>query len=89
MVGCESILSASQMNSAVVLFLDSIAKVNLAVVNDIVINDSFTLVKSRIKLSNVSPFIRDGTLERKLSRHGKIISKICSSPYLQHAVSFR
>lgn len=100
MVGCESIISASRMNGAVVLFLDSIDKVN-SVVNGIVINDTFTplmpLVQPAkiITLSNVPPFIKDETLERELSRHGKIMSKIkkvpmrCNSPSLQHVVSFR
>lgn len=100
-VGCESIISASRMNSAVVLFLDSIDKVNLVVENGIVINDTFTSVMplvqpaKRVTLSNVPPFIKDETLERELMRHGKIMSKIkkvpmrCNSPMLQHVVSFR
>lgn len=100
-VGCESIISASRMNGAVVLFLDNIDKVNSVVANGIVINDTFTPVMplvqpaKRITLSNVPPFIKDDTLERELSRHGKIMSKMkkvpirCNSPSLQHVVSFR
>lgn len=41
-VGFESIKSASRMNSAIVIFLDDISKVEKVVESGIVVHDSFT-----------------------------------------------
>lgn len=41
-VGFDSIISASRMNSAVVIFLDTIEKVNSVVQSGVVIQDTFT-----------------------------------------------
>ena len=94
-------MSAARMNSAVVIFLNSVEKVNDVVVKGIVVNSAFTPVMplvqlaKRITLSNVPPFIRDEMIERKLMRHGKVVSKIrkialgCKLPQLKHVVSFR
>ncbi len=72
-------MSASRMNSAVVIFLDTIEKVNSVVQSGVVIQDTFTPViplvqpAKRIILANVPPFIKDETLINELSRHGKIV----------------
>lgn len=100
-VGCDSILSASRMNSAVVVFLDTIEKVNSVVQNAVVIQDTFTPVMpllqpaKKVILSNVPPFIKDELLLAELSRHGKVVSQMkkipfgCKSPLLKHVVCFR
>lgn len=100
-VGYKSILSASRMNSAIVLFLDDVNKVNEIVANGIVINESYTPVMplmqpaKKILLSNVPPFIKDEVIQRELARHGKIVSQFkkialnCKSAQLKHVVSFR
>ncbi len=99
-VGFDS-MSASRMNSAVVIFLDTIEKVNSVVQSGVIIQDTFTPViplvqpAKRIILSNVPPFIKDETLINELSRHGKIVSQMkriplgCKSPLLKHVVCFR
>ena len=43
-VGCGSVRSASRMNGAIVIFLDSTAKVNDVVETGVVIHDTFTPV---------------------------------------------
>ena len=100
-VGYRSILSASRMNSAFVLFLDDVNKVNEIVASGIVLNDSYTPVMpliqpaKKILLSNVPPFIKDEVIQRELVRHGKIVSQFkkitlnCKSAQLKHVVSFR
>lgn len=100
-IGHESIRSASRMNSAMVLFLDSVDKVNKIVEQGIVVKNAYTPVfplvnpAKKILLSNVPPFIKDDVLERELSRYGQFVSAIkkipvgCKSPLLKHVVSFR
>ncbi len=100
-IGHDCILSASRMNSAIVMFLSNIDKVNKVVETGITVNDSLTPVMplvqpaKRVVLSNVPPFIKDEVIERELSRHGKFVSKIrkislgCKLPQLKHVVSFR
>lgn len=100
-VGCESIRSASRMNHAMVLFLDSIDKVNKVVEQGIVVKDAHTMVfplinpARKVMLSNVPPFIKDDVIERELLRYGQIVSAIkkipvgCKSPLLKHVVSFK
>ncbi|ROL49802.1 hypothetical protein DPX16_13467 [Anabarilius grahami] len=100
-VGHKSILSASRMNSAIVLFLDDVNKVNEIVVSGIVINEAYTAVMplmqpaKKILLSNVPPFIKDEVIERELARYGKVVSQIrkitlnCKSAQLKHVVTFR
>lgn len=100
-VGHASVVSASRMNGSVVLFLDSVDKVNEIVSCGVVINDQFLNVlplvtpAKRITLSNVPPFIKDEVIARELSRFGKLVSSIkkvplgCKSPLLKHVVSFR
>ena len=100
-VGNSSVKSAARMNNAVVIFLDSVEKVNTVVANGIEVNDAFVSVLPlatpavKVTLSNVPPFIRDETLLRELARHGKIVSQVkkvssgCKSPLLKHVVSHR
>ncbi len=100
-VGYESILSASRMNGAFVVFLNAIEKVNSEVQSGVVIKDSFTPVMPLVQparkttLSNVPPFIKYDLLVAELSRHGKIVSQMkrlplgCKSPFLKHVVCFR
>ncbi len=88
-VGFDSIMSAERMNSAVVIFLDTIEKVNSVVQSGVVIQDTFTPVIP------LPPFIKDETLINELSRHGKIVSQMkriplgYKSPLLKHVVCFR
>lgn len=101
LIGYDSIMSASRMNSAFVLFLNSIEKVNNVVQSGVVIHDTFTPVMplaqpaKKIVLSNVPPFINDDLLSTELSRHGKLVSQMkrlplnCKSPLLRHVVCFR
>lgn len=69
------------MNSAFVLFLDDLNKVNEIVASGIVLNDSYTPVMpliqpaKKILLSNVPPFIKDEVIQRELVRHGKVVSQ--------------
>jgi hypothetical protein len=100
-IGYDSIKSASRMNSAVVIFLDSIEKVNRIVEMGVVLRETQTSVfplmnpAKKVMLSNVPPFVRDEVLWRELSRHGQIVSTIkkvpfgCKSPLLKHVVSHR
>lgn len=100
-VGHESVLSASRMNSAVVVFLDSIDKANELVEQGIVVDNELVpvlplaLPAKRVTLSNVPPFMSDDILSQALSRYGKLVSRIkkisisSDSPLLKHVVSFR
>lgn len=101
LVGCESVKAASRMNNAVVMFLDSIDKVNSVVERGIVLRNTHTTVfplmnpAKKIILSNLPPFISDDVLLKELSRHGQIVSAMkmlpsgCKSAKLKHVVSFR
>lgn len=98
-VGHENVLSASKMNSAIVL--STIEKANELVQRGIILDGVLTpvlplsLPSKRVTLSNVPPFIGDDVLTQALSRYGKLVSSIkkipigCVSPLLKHAVSFR
>ncbi|MGL5100975.1 MAG: hypothetical protein ACRC6N_00005, partial [Plesiomonas sp.] len=100
-VGHKNILAASRMNSSVILFLNTVERATELTIEGIVIRGELTSVlplstpSKRVTLSNVPPFIKDETLERELSRFGKVISPIkkigmgTSSELLQHVVSFR
>ncbi|KAI3372191.1 hypothetical protein L3Q82_007048 [Scortum barcoo] len=102
LVGYSSVKSASRMNSAVVIFLDSVDKVNRVVESGVVIQGTFTPVLSlvnpakKIIISNVPPFIQNEVLEKELADDtGSFVSPIrlvplsCKSPHLKHVVSFR
>ena len=96
-VGHGSVRSAARMNSAVVIFLDQVEKVNRVVETGITVKQMFVQVVplTRVILSNVPPFITDEFLSRELSRHGKVVSPIkkimsgCRSQLLKHVVSHR
>ncbi|KAL0150933.1 hypothetical protein M9458_053852, partial [Cirrhinus mrigala] len=100
-VGCDSIVSASRMNNAIVLFLNSIEKANEVVQKGIVINNELTPVlplsspSRKIVISNVPPFVSDDCIAKELSSFSKLVSPFrkialgCKSPLLKHVVSFR
>lgn len=100
-VGYDSILSASRMNNAIVMFLSTVEKANDLVERGLVLNDAFTPVlplsmpSKKVTLSNVPPFVKDDFLVNMLSRYGKLVSPIKKiplgnvSPLLKHVVSFR
>lgn len=88
------------MNSAVVIFLDSVDKVNQLLESGVVIQDTYTPVLSlnpakKVIISNVPPLMKNELLEKELGRHGKLVTLIkmipisCKSPHLKHVVSFR
>ncbi|KAK3548546.1 hypothetical protein QTP70_014505 [Hemibagrus guttatus] len=64
-VGHENIVSASRMNSAIVVFLNDVEKVRKLTQNGIVMNNEMILVSplsspaKKVMLSNVPPFISD------------------------------
>ncbi|KAI3363863.1 hypothetical protein L3Q82_001465 [Scortum barcoo] len=67
------------MNSAVVLFLDQVDKVNRVIETGVTVSDDMfvsvlplTQPATKVILSNVPPFITDEFLSRELSRHGKV-----------------
>ncbi|KAK3519527.1 hypothetical protein QTP70_034596 [Hemibagrus guttatus] len=100
-VGHENIVSASRMNSAIVVFLNDVDKVRKLTQNGIVINNEMILVSplsspaKKVMLSNVPPFISDEAIGKELSRYGRMVSPIkkiplgCKSPLVKHLVSFR
>ncbi|KAI4878378.1 hypothetical protein NFI96_005412 [Prochilodus magdalenae] len=100
-VGHSNVVSASRMNSAVVLFLNTVERTNGLVQTGIVLQDQLTPVHplstpaKKVILSNIPPFIKDEHLARELSRFGKLVSPIrkiplgCKSPLVRHLVSFR
>ena len=100
-VGCGSVKSASRMNGAIVIFLDSTTKVNDVVETGVVIHDTFVPVlplvspAKKVIISNAPPFIKNETLISELSRYGQLVSPIkmvslgCKSPQLKHVVCHR
>ncbi|KAL2086329.1 hypothetical protein ACEWY4_017388 [Coilia grayii] len=100
-IGHDKIISAARMNSAVVLFLETVDLANAVVESGVVIDGTFTTVfplsspSKKVIISNVPPFVKDEVLMEILSRFGKLISPIrkiaisTSSPQLKHVVSFR
>ena len=83
------------------IFLNSVEKATTVVATGIEVSDTFVSVLPlatpavKVTLSNVPLFIRDETLIRELSRHGKMKSQLkkvssgCRSPLLKHLVSHR
>ncbi|KAK3544420.1 hypothetical protein QTP86_011158 [Hemibagrus guttatus] len=100
-VGHENIVSASRMNSAIVVFLNDVEKVRKLTQNGIVGNNEMILVSplsspdKKVMLCNVPPFISDEAIGKELSRYGRMVSPIkkiplgCKSPLVRHWVSFR
>ncbi|KAK3558043.1 hypothetical protein QTP86_006421 [Hemibagrus guttatus] len=85
-VGHENIVSASRMNSAIVVFLNDVDKVRKLPQNGIVINNEMILVSplsspaKKVMLSNVPPFISDEAIGKELSRYGRMVSPIKKIP---------
>ncbi|KAK3549037.1 hypothetical protein QTP70_028519 [Hemibagrus guttatus] len=100
-VGHENIVSASRMNSAIVVFLNDVEKVRKLTQNGIVVNNETILVSplsspdKKVMLCNVPPLISDEAFGKELSRYGRMVSPIkkiplgCKSPLVRHWVSFR
>ncbi|KAK3514023.1 hypothetical protein QTP70_001303 [Hemibagrus guttatus] len=100
-VGHENIVSASRMNSAIVVFLNDVDKVRKLTQNGIVVNNEMILVSplsspdKKVMLSNVPPFFSDEAIGKELSRYGRMVPPIkkiplgCKSPLVKHLVSFR
>lgn len=82
-MGHNSIMSASRMNTAIVIFLNSGDKVNKIVTSGAVIQDFFTtalplrtLVKKDNTVQCVLPFIKDEAIIKELSDNSKLIPLI-------------
>ncbi|KAJ3581541.1 hypothetical protein NHX12_016534 [Muraenolepis orangiensis] len=100
-VGYKSVKFAARMNRAVVVFLDSIDKVNSVVESGVAIRDVYTQVMPlfnsarRVMISNAPPFLSNEALGMELGRYGLLVSPIrmvslgCKSPHLKHVLSFR
>ncbi len=100
-IGAPNILSASRMNKAVIVFVKEESMVHHLVEVGLSVGDVFLLVlpltspSKRVTLSNVPPFISNDSLERMLSRYGKIMMPIkmiplgVKNPDLKHVMSFR
>ncbi|KAI4903641.1 hypothetical protein NFI96_030298 [Prochilodus magdalenae] len=75
-VGHSNIVSASRMNNAVALFLNTVQRANDLVQTGIVLQDQLTPVHplstpaKKVILSNIPPFLKDEHLARDLSRLG-------------------
>jgi len=100
-IGARNILSASRMNKAVVVFVREESMVHHLVEVGLSVGDIFLPVlplsspSKKVTLSNVPPFISNDSLERLLSRYGKIMMPIkmiplgVKNPDLKHVMSFR
>ena len=82
-VSHSRVKSTAWMNGAVVIFLDSIIKVNAVVESGVTVNDMFVSVMRKVTISNVSSFIKDETLINQLAKHGKTVSHQKSPVRLQ------
>ncbi|KAK3539420.1 hypothetical protein QTP70_007495 [Hemibagrus guttatus] len=85
-VGHENFVSASRMNSAIVVFLNDVEKVRKLTQNGIVGNNETILVSplsspdKKVMLCNVPPFISDEAIGKGLSRYGRMVSPIKKTP---------
>lgn len=85
-VGHGSILSASKMNNAVVIFLNTVEKANELVERGIDVDGLFTAVlllsmpSKKVNVSDVPPFISEELLSQSLSQYGKLVSPIKNIP---------
>lgn len=86
------------MNGAIVMFLDSTAKVSELVEKGVVIQETFSRLinpATKAMTSNAPPFIKTESLVRELSRYGQLVSPIrmvplgCKSLKLKHVVCHR
>ena len=81
-VGHEHVLSGSRMNKAIVLFLSSVEKADVAIQHGVVIRDSLipvlplSMPSRKILLSNVPPFLSDEQIAKELSHFGKLGSRL-------------
>ncbi|CAF94292.1 unnamed protein product [Tetraodon nigroviridis] len=89
------------MNGAVVIFVDSTAKVSELVEKGVVIQETFTTVSpltnpaTKVMISNAPPFIINETWSKEQSHYGQLVAPIrmvslgCKSPKLKHVVCHR
>ncbi|KAI4876408.1 hypothetical protein NFI96_004023 [Prochilodus magdalenae] len=81
-----SVVSASRMDNAVALFLNTVEKANGLVQTGIVLQDQLTPVHplstpaTKVILSNIPQFIKDEHLARELSRFWKLVFPIRKIP---------
>lgn len=93
----DSLKSASQMNGAIVIFVDRMSKVSELVVIQNTFNNVSPLSNpaTKVMISNLPSFIRNESLVKELSRYGHPVSRIrmislgCRSPNLKHVVCRR
>lgn len=90
---------ASRMNKAVVVFLKEESLVNELMVSSKVMKGKLLAASrlaapaTRVIVSNVPPFIKDGALLKELSHFGKFASSFkmipfkCRNPDLKHVLS--
>lgn len=100
-VGGLNIKSASRMNRALVIFLKEVSMVDELLEKGLVVNDTFLPLlplsnpSKKVVLSNVPPFIKEGTLKEILERYGKLTAPIkmiplgLKNPNFKHVMSFR
>ncbi len=100
-IGYPSIVSASRMNKAVVVFVKEENQVNRLISSGILVSGDFITVSPlvaptiKVTVSNVPPFIQNQEIERELLQHGKLASTIktvplgCKHEALKHLMSFR
>jgi len=100
-VGGLNIKSASRMNRALVIFLKEVSMVDELLEKGLIVNNTFLPVmplsnpSKKVVLSNVPPFIKEGTLKGILERYGKLTAPIkmiplgLKNPNFKHVMSFR
>jgi hypothetical protein len=100
-VGGLNIKSASRMNRALVIFLKEVVMVDELLEKGLVVNNTFLPVmplsnpSKKVVISNVPPFIKEGTLKEILERYGKLTAPIkmiplgLKNPNFKHVMSFR
>lgn len=74
--GFESILSVSRMNCAVVIFLDTVEKLNSVVQSGVITKDTFTPVMRLVQPArkNIPPLIKADLLLAELLRKFEIVA---------------
>lgn len=98
-VGHDNISSASRMNKAVVVFLKNENQVKNLIESGIWINEAYVPITplsapaTKIVISNVPPFVGNGSIIKELTRFGKIAGAIkeiplgCKNAALKHVLS--
>jgi len=99
--GFDNVISASQMNKELIVFLKSEALENQLTVDGLWVKEAFVPVSplsapaTKITISNVPPFVSNDVIVKELLRYGKIASPMrtiplgCKNAALKHVLSFR